>query len=893
MMTASIRQAGDELEGYYRQMQTERNGQLEDYYSKEARSFWAGGASRVMGLTGQEVASKDFFAASNGILPDGSGSVKNAGADNRRAGIDCTFSAPKSVSIAWAQEDERGKAIIEQAMQRSVVRAIEFAERHAGRTRSGAGGVHQQTAKLLASCYIHNTNRNLDPQLHVHAFVHNVVMSGDGRARTLDAGRLLHWQKAIGAGFRCELAQEMSALGYTIQRDGESFRLREVPTALEDEFSSRRSEALAALRETGTAYSSASMQTAVLSTRAPKKILTAEELESSWRQRIEEVRERTVLEAEPEEEPRRQSYSERNITLTDKDAVFSEAKAYAESLKAMQGVGDLMAGERDAVAYLTSQGVQELDGGQRRLFTTADMLRMEHKNKELGDVLKKRAGHRVDAGIIKTTIKATPSLSREQRKTISHICQSGDIALIQGVAGAGKTFALKAAADIYKQAGYEVYGLAPSGKAAEALQTGAEIETRTITKQMLDIYGGEVKERNERTGREETYLYQAKPDAGWDRKQVWIVDEAGMVSTQQMHQLLKTAEDAHAKLVLVGDTKQLQSIQAGAPFRALQERLGFASLDTIRRQRDAQDRRIVKLVRAGRSVEAMKALSKAGRIHTSTNAKEAKLALARDLALDIRKGVVSYSLAERRSDCRDINAAVRQIRKTEGELGHGIQVETINGTREFARGDRVVLLKNVNNPDRLQEVGGTIKNGYTGTVAQCENGELVIKMDDGTLRHIDPKKYKEMDYGYAITTHKSQGSTYEVSRNFCSPESFGGTEMGYVAVSRAKHETHLYGDRESLIQSGVAWSEEHQKRNALDYPKIQREQGRPVRREADELSRPEGFDGPIASRKNQSVAKKQEKIERQLGEIIRQPEPQRQPEKRPEQQIGPELEPEL
>lgn len=289
MLTITSRKGGGDIQAYYAQMQTEKVGQLEDYYAREAESFWLGEGAQRLGLYGQHVETGDFNKAAAGILPDESQRVKNAEADGRRAGYDFTFSAPKGVSVAWALTDDETKQKIEGAMRQAVAAALEFTEDEAAKVRSGKDGIYKQRASLLASCYLHQTSRNLDPQLHIHAFIHNVALGVDGKARTLEMREAYEYQKAIGAAFRVELADKMRGLGYTVERDGESFRLAEISQALEKAFSSRRTEILAHLKARGIKETGASKEMATLATRRAKQPTVLVQLNAQWRERSEGV----------------------------------------------------------------------------------------------------------------------------------------------------------------------------------------------------------------------------------------------------------------------------------------------------------------------------------------------------------------------------------------------------------------------------------------------------------------------------------------------------------------------------------------------------------------------------------------------------------------------------
>lgn len=814
MLTIKIR-AGDAgaIEAYYSQLNEEvKEGHgPEDYYNSEAPGLWMGGAAEQLGLTNQRVRGGDFARAASGFLPDGSGQVQNAGKEGRRAGYDFCFGAPKSVSVLWALANPAEKNELDQMMRRATARALEYAERHGIAVRYGKAGKYKQRGQVLASVYTHHTSRAVDPHLHCHAFVHNVVISEDGKPRTLEMREAGIWSKAIGAAFRAELAQELQELGYTIQRRGEGFEVAEIDPRLIDEFSTRSKDIKQHLEEKGQSYTYENAHRAGLDTRRKKELVDVAELETQWRARAEAALLRPKLKEEPEPE-----LEGVDIQLTAQESVFTEPQAAARWMQRVQWLkpGEIVGD--DAVRYgealnelFLDRYALKLSGGR---WATEESREREKTMLRASDELIARCSHEIPEAEIEAAITAMGSLSDEQAAAVRASLAGGDLSLIQGAAGAGKTFSMKPVVEAYQRAGYEVHGLAPGADAGRKLSADTGIKSATVSLELI--------RREQR-------------DKRWDAKQVFIVDEAGMLGTRDAAELIEAARESGAKLLLVGDTKQLQAVPAGAPFRQLQERHGYTGIETTRRQIDPQDREMVDNLRAGKVDAVVKSLHERGRIHIGGSDREAKREIARDLLSDLDAGLTSYALAQRRRAVLDINENVRELRKERGELtgGRVASVKYRDSStktdktvhKEFAPGDRIVLMRNVNVARRKRKMGGDIVNGAKGVVNAIEAGRVPssarirIKLDDGTFREFDTSDYGYLDHAYALTVHKSQGATWDRCRVFAAGDDFGAREAGYVSMSRARGETHVYGDKQAIVDMARSWREEAQKLNALDF----------------------------------------------------------------------------
>jgi Ti-type conjugative transfer relaxase TraA len=434
------------------------------------------------------------------------------------------------------------------------------------------------------------------------------------------------------------------------------------------------------------------------------------------------------------------------------------------------------------------------DGRGQARFTTREMLATEQRMERAAGTLAERQGHRSD---LRRRLQESTTLGREQGLAYRHVTQAQDLSVVVGYAGTGKSMMLGEARAAWEADGYHVRGAALSGIAAEQLEAGAGIASRTVASLLFQWEQG----REALTERD-----------------VLVVDEAGMIGSRQMERLLTAAEAAGAKVVLVGDPEQLQAIEAGAAFRAIAERVGAAEITEVRRQRAAWQQQATRELATGRTEAALARYEQAGMVTghaTLTEAKDAMIA-GWDAARRENPQARQIMLAYRRADVRDLNERARAVRQAAGELGDSYRVATERGARDFAAGDRVYFLRN--------ERGLGVKNGTLGTVTAIEGhvpgqGErLAVRLDDGRSVGFDLKDYAHIDHGYAATVHKSQGVT--VDRTHVLATSHMDRHAAYVGLSRHRERVDLHwgaddlGSRERLTR---VLGRERLKDTSLDY----------------------------------------------------------------------------
>ena len=338
-----------------------------------------------------------------------------------------------------------------------------------------------------------------------------------------------------------------------------------------------------------------------------------------------------------------------------------------------------------------------------------------------------------------------------------------------GYAGTGKSAMLGVAREAWEREGYTVRGAALSGIAAENLEGGSGIASRTIAS--LEHAWGQ--------GRE-----QLGP------RDVLVIDEAGMIGSRQMERVLSEAERAGAKVVLVGDPEQLQAIEAGAAFRSLAERHGTAEITEIRRQHEDWQRQATRALATGRTGEALHAYERQGMVRAADTREAARVELmdgwesGRQADPDKSRIILTHTNAE----VQELNSEARSRMRAAGELGEGVGLSVERGRRDFATGDRIMFFRN----DR----GLGVKNGSLGTLERVSAEGMAVKMDDGRKVAFDLKDYAHVDHGYAATFHKSQGVTVDQAHVLATPGM--DRHSAYVGLSRHRDSVQLHYGRDDF-----------------------------------------------------------------------------------------------
>ncbi len=465
------------------------------------------------------------------------------------------------------------------------------------------------------------------------------------------------------------------------------------------------------------------------------------------------------------------------------------------------------------------------------VYTTNAMIELERCMMQTAQQMAQRQSHNMDDHAVQRAIfnlnntlaqetNGTASLSHEQQQAVRHMTGDKQLSLVVGVAGAGKTTIMQGAKDALEAQGYRVRGAAPSGVAASGLHeigmtasTLHSLEYRIqLAQQMMDENAGKPL-----TPKQSAFIQSAM----LTRNDVLIVDEAGMVSVRQLARIMELCQKFGAKLVLVGDPQQLQSVEAGAAFRTLLERNDSVSLTEVRRQSAGWQREATMQLSEGNVEDALQSYNKHGCIVQAKSRNDAKVRLvqgviaAHEQAPDSRRLVLAYT----RKDVADLNVMIKAAivkRGAVSPIDKKVRITMQDGDEErtetqgFAIGDRILFREN------NKEMG--VMNGTFGTLKNLSDGRFHVRLDNGNIIAFHPNDYSRFQLGYAATVHKSQGVTVDETYVLATPHFDRYTT--YVALSRHKQQVKLYTNRNAFktnLRLHAALGKQGTKLSTLDF----------------------------------------------------------------------------
>ena len=887
MLTISKPLSAGQARAYHHE---EFSNARENYYTEgdRIRGEWHGKLAEQWGLQG-EVREEHFYRLSEGRHPITGEQLiryqaareymnwrgKQVSPMEHRAGWDATFSAPKSVSLtALVGGDDR----VREAHRESVGVALDELERYT-QARLGGNLPAETTGKWVAARFEHDSARPVDgyaaPQLHTLVVFFNLTETEDGEAHALQPRELYKTQQYATAVYRTELAHRLKELGYEIER-GESSQpeMKGYSKAYLKASSPRRQqieEHLAKENQRG----AGAAQIAAHQTREQKSELSHEAMQERHREMAEAFGnqpERVIEAAQERSEQLKEEPAERIIgqSLTysreknlEREAVADERELLGDALK--RSMGDATVAEVKAKfekRVQTGEFIEMSNRAPGRAFTTTEMI--EH---ERDTIQVMRAGQNQHAPIanFKTRREIEQGhshLSESQRAAIEQILSSRDqVTALEGVAGAGKTTSLAAIRGAAEREGYKVEGFAPTSRAAQKLGE-AGIESSTLQR----------------------YLARSQePHDG--QKRLYVLDESSLASTKQMNEFLHRLKE-NDRVLLVGDTRQHEAVEAGRPYHQLQEAgIATARLDEIVRQKDTALRDVVEKLSRGQVKEAMEKLDTQGRVHEIFDHDERMASIAHEYVkqpegtLVVSPGNLSrmeinqtihYAMQDagkipyREHEVtvlvarQEITGADRQwaaqyepgdvVRYTRGSKTYGIEageyarvehanekenlvtVKHENGDqvsydprrmhgvtlyreteRGFSQGDRVQFTA----PNRERHIA----NRELGTIEKIDdNGNLQLRLDSGRTVAFNINENRHLDYGYAVTSHSSQGQTADRVLVHINIEQAGeklvNRRLGYVAVSRGRYDAQVYTNDKGQLAEQLSRDVSH--RSAME-----------------------------------------------------------------------------
>ena len=813
-----------------------------------------------------------------GFSPDGSEWLtRNAGSPDRSAGLDVVFSADKTVSVLWLMSDPELRESIERVHHRAVRDALAHVyDGNCAYTRRGLNGKEVVPAQILGATFQHGATRENEPQLHTHSVIFNAALAeDDGKWRALHQKPFHYWIKAAGAVYRNALAFGLRReLGVEIERHGEReefVRVAGVPEELCEDWSTRRRQILSAARELGFNVSTGGARTAaiVLTTRKSKPSDGDPDARiERWRKEMADWgydRETILVEAvgrmqelsaaERAQELRALITACANVPddLTANEAVFRMPDILRRVAELSAGGVDTAALQTLVARVLRHETVLRMEAADPTAEGRAGMahtavwsnrheVTQEIEVADLARSLAERPGAAIAPASVDLTVakpgESAAPLSEEQVAAVRHVCASGSIAVVEGAAGSGKSVTLRPVADLHREAGYRVIAAAVAWRAA--LETGADCDARPFAIEKL-------------------LRAAAKGQVALDDRTLLIVDEAGMLPVRSMHRLLSLVEQSGAKLVLTGDTQQLQPIEAGPGLRLVTDAIGSIRVDEIRRQRaDLEDLvawrdgvgREDALLRAGlmpeaeretllesrddfegetwqaeasralkdrRAGEAIAAYAQRGRFHLCADHGDTLRRLVGDWMThwQERPGETRLALARTNREVSELSAqlriAVMSERADAGESVDSISVRTA-GVTQGARMRQLEIA-----PGDLLRIGATCwKRGlFNGSIVEVESAVEEIDPETGQSRVrvagrtqqgretmffadeiVDWWGRVRLDYGYALTIAAAQGTTAD--RAFLWTDDRPARETIYPAATRHRDRLDWYLNRRLL-----------------------------------------------------------------------------------------------
>ena len=797
-------------ERYYLEQAPDRfdaaeSGGSEDYYlhPAEARGEWHGRAAARLGLTGAVGADalRRVLAAQH---PATAVPLRELTARSGLAAFDLTFSPPKSVSVLFALGDEDVVAGVRAAHEEAVREAFGYFERTAAAVRRGRNGLTVLPADgLVAAAFRHRSSRAGDPQLHTHVLVANLGRGPDGRWSALDGRRVFAQARSASAVYQAVLRGELSrqlGVEWTPVVKGIA-EIKGVPTAVAREFSRRRADIEAAMAARKVAGPAAA-HVATLDTRQRKRRdVDAADLREQWRARAAELGFTAAhvpqLLGHEAPELSRERWEQLADELANPDGLTRDRSTFSrrDVLRAIcdrlpAGTG-LRPGQLEALVdeFLASPRVVALadaeDGGVDRAFrrregrliplaredhqfTTPDLLRVEQHLLERVATGQAAGAGRANAAAVKAAVAGRPSLSAEQLAMVERLTEGGErVAVVAGRAGTGKTFALDAAREAWEASGFTVMGAAVARRAACELAIGAGIPSTSVHQLLQSIARG-----------------RRLPHCG-----IVVVDEAGMLGTRQLAELVDAVSRVRGKLVLVGDHRQLPELQAGGSFRALARGPDAIRLEENRRQSEPWERRAVEHLRNGRAEAALALYDERGRITLRATVAEAREQLVADWWVSRHQGT-SLMIAPTRNATTDLNQLAR-IRMR--EAGHLVGEDVRVRSQSFAVGDIVVIKRKdlrlgVHNGD-VARITNLAHDGLQVELRLECDGRIVRPPAGYLLRRTDNGE-PVLQLGYAVTGHIAQGMTVDRAYVLAAPGL--SQEWAYTAMTRGRHQNRLY-----------------------------------------------------------------------------------------------------
>jgi conjugative relaxase-like TrwC/TraI family protein len=734
---------------------------LEQYHSKDnyysqgeglQNSQWQGSFAAHQGLEGS-IHKADWKQACNGNDPQGNELRRKQ--QNSRAGWDITLSAPKSASLkALIDQDDR----VLEAHRQAVHSTVQYIEQNCiyAQVKDQGQLKREQTQKGQFALFEHDDNRKQEPQLHTHIVILNHTLCQDGKTRSLDSRELFIQKKTIGAYYDHTFAHHLKEQGFEIEwTAAHTFEIKGYQKDQLEAFSGRRQQIREHLAAQNIKIEHATAQQkeiACLESRPIKlnknELIDREIQQTRWQEESDHL---GIIHPQPiqslnrlyELDPHPGSLNE---TI---NASIESATAYKVVLTRQELLRVVLAHTQEH--YSPSELEPVLDNHPALIQTQDGRLTTQQTLEREQFILK--TAHETQNTITPlstqqqiTQIAQATQLNEGQTQALHHIATSPDlITLVQGNAGAGKTYMLNTFREcLTPEAQSQLRGLAPSAAAAETLETETSIPSITLDRYLLTP--------NNQTPGNETLL----------------IDEAGMISSQQMERLIRKAQATQSRIILVGDTQQLNSIEAGAPFRLLQERshLKTVALTENLRQKTPHLFIAANLAAEQQTNEALETLDRHQSIQEIPDLQQRNQSVAQQyLAREPREQARTLILCDTNQDRQAITDQIRTNYIANGTLGQTartIQIlypkkldpQALTQAYSYQKGDVIRFTRrNTSFPDAYYRV------------AEVKDNSLILKDRAGQLKEMPLSEYKEREVYQSQSLEIRTGDRLRFTRN--------------------------------------------------------------------------------------------------------------------------------
>jgi conjugative relaxase-like TrwC/TraI family protein len=837
---------------------------LGDYYLKdgervEAAGRWAAGATAVGCDPGRPVGGETLRALMAVRHPVTGEQLRHVGGNGTAvAGLDATFSAPKSVSAVWALGSPELRERIEQAHELAIGRALDHAIKHVPMLRLRVDQrtvIHTTPLNVVATSWRHTTARAVngrppDPQLHSHVLLHGAIRA-DGRVVAIDSRSWLIHRRELGAAYRTELARALTGLGFAVERGtgrgGRYFEIEGVPAQLIDRWSSRHHQVRAViderLRDQQTALeatiaaagpdargAAARLEQLQRSrqlspkedravgalTRDQKRFVTRGDLDRHWNETGRQVGldTRHVEQLRSQREPLAPADDEQLLRrLTEFDATFTDREARAVALETSAGADiqttlaslDRLRSSSELLPLLDGRATtREHRGAEQSTVALAEQLAGARVTPIPGDLVDRQT-----AALDAQLKRGSGSLAGEQREAVELACGDRQLVVIEGQAGTGKSTALVAVARAHQADSRQMIVTSTAALAAERLAD--ELTDAGVTAISYSTVG----------------LHAAIADdrVTLDPGTTVIHDEAALASTREQHQLFAAIEASGARLVEVGDPGQSQAVGAGGLWPDLQQAAqGTDSLVVLKRNvraHDPADRRDQATFRAGEHERALRGYADRDRVTMHAEQCQAEDAALEGAHADRNDGKRTLVIAQTSNEHLDeLNARAQAIRNEHAELGHDY-LQIPDKPYGLHTGDDVQLRRTTRHPD-----AGQLRNGTTGQVINVDaHLELVtLELSERRVVTLDRAQIDRADIRLSYVQHPfpAQGRTSDTTHVIVAEHAT--QEGSYVALTRARENTHLHASLEQLDigdeDDRLLALAEHMGRSEPDLPSI-------------------------------------------------------------------------